>query len=250
MTLAGDIFYIFFREDLENPNDQGRNPGFTPSSGYIDRITGSGLFIFRCTLWKGEFVDLPMKARLGSGVLFVAGMVTFITPASFGTDPLERSTGVELLFVIVALFPSAGYMVFFWMLMLRCFVKHRKICNLRQQTPSHRSDDSISQGEQSEQWAAITEIIIFSWPLVVPEFAPLCRMFKLTNGLAVSLLWSIHFSNSLKYFFNTWTGPRSLNAKSINGIDQVQIQQATFQDHFPQIQVYNNLLFLLHHNLE
>ena len=138
----------------------------------------------------------------------------------------------------------------FWMLMLRCFVKHRKICNLRQQTPSHQSDDSISQGEQSEQWAAITEIIIFSWPLVVPEFAPLCRMFRLTNGLAVSLLWSIHFSNSLKYFFNTWTGPRSLNAKSINGIDQVQIQQATFQDHFPQIQVYNNLLFLLHHNLE
>lgn len=96
-------------------------------------------------------VDLPMKARLGSGVLFVAGMVTFITPASFGTDPLERSTDVELLFVIVALFPSAGYMVFFGMLMLRCFVKHRKICNLRQQTPSHRSDDSISQGEQSEQ---------------------------------------------------------------------------------------------------
>lgn len=137
MTLAGGIFYIFFREDLENPNGQGRNPGFTPSCGYIDRITGSGLFIFRCTLWKGEFIDLPMKARLGSGVLFVAEMVTFITPASFGTDPLERSTGVELLFVIVALFPSAGYMVFFWMLVLRCSVKHRKICNLRQQSPSH-----------------------------------------------------------------------------------------------------------------
>ena len=92
-----------------------------------------------------------MKAKLGSGVLFVAGMVTFITTASPGTDPLERPTGIEPLFVIVALFPSAGYMVFFWTLMLRCSVKHRRIRNLRHQTPSHRGDDSISQGEQSEQ---------------------------------------------------------------------------------------------------
>lgn len=47
-----------------------------------------------------------MKAKLWSGVLFVTGMVTFITTASFGTDPLERPTGLKPLFVVVALFPS------------------------------------------------------------------------------------------------------------------------------------------------
>ena len=115
MTLASGIFYIFFRGfgkpewSRDDIRGKSRDPGFTPSSGYIDRITSSGLFILLCTLWKGEFINFSMKAKLGPGVLFVAGMVTFITTASFGTDPLGRPTGIEPLFMIVALFPNAGY---------------------------------------------------------------------------------------------------------------------------------------------
>ena len=84
-----------------------------------------------------------MKAKLWSGILFVAGMVTFITTASFGTDPLERPTGLKPLFVVVALFPSVVYMVNFWMMLLGCSSKHRKLRNLRKRTlPSKDGKDT------------------------------------------------------------------------------------------------------------